>query len=521
MPNGWRSGYIYANDKQVITSISEIFNPMVLPTTMGIDYLGISFAPMHFSNLDAMLSYLGSPEEKTAIDAKAFGGDDVVQTLISIYQQSWPQNFVMDKSNSNDGCAFACSRSSGWAYGSYDVEYRQYVIEGNVYRSEIVLKDGQKQTVGYIYLAGQKFMQMGVFVRDHMGVIVKTTIFNDHGKILNQNDASMWSSDLIGERDRIMEKTKPFDMSVAVCEWSFWPAEYEKAGLADHLHFGPNTKGSYYGWADYNGNWQTYWRERTYYNNAGLPYVMKGQGGSEHNLRVSELIVSGVSEHIGIVPIDGRDCLNGAIHNTFENAKQHGGVRVVNLSITDFQDRDVCTENFENHPLMTDADVLWVIAAGNDGTKGSLACPQYFSGRKNVLIVGASRNGYMDHQSNYGEDYVDITTLGTQMNSSVWGTSFAAPRVSQVAARLFHQYPEMSAEQVRLSIILGATVSGPQFPARSRGELHEGRAMMYARLLSDGHSVEETIQILECFGSSYKCTDGKFKMKMYEKIKQP
>lgn len=518
-PNGWRSDVLIANDQRVAQAITDIFNPMMLTPNMGIDYMGVAFAPMYFSSVEAMTEYLAKPQEKTQINKNQFGTVGITQELLDIYEGDWKTDVRMDKTNSKSGCQFACSQSAEWSHGSYGVEYRQYLVEGNVYRAELLVRDAQRQTVGYVYLAGKRFLQMGVFARDSMGMVTRSTVYNDQGRILFTSTSHPRAEKLLSEREYWVKKNTHFDFSVAVCEWDFWPEEYAKNGLADHLHFGPHVESSYFGWTEYDGDWQTFWRERIFYNAAGLPYAMKGQGGSEHNLRVSELIVSGALEHIGIVPIDGRDCLNGNIDKAFSNVKEHGGVRVVNLSITDFQDREVCERHFEGHPLNIDTDMLWVIAAGNDGTQGSNACPQHFSGRKNVLVVGASRNGFMDHQSNYGANYVDIAALGTQLNSSMWGTSFAAPRVSQVAARIFHNYPEMSAAQVRLSILLGADIASSYFAARSRGELNEKRALMYAELLHGGSSVEDAVQTLECFSPYYQCQDGQKKLKAYESFR--
>ncbi len=173
------------------------------------------------------------------------------------------------------------------------------------------------------------------------------------------------------------------------------------------------------------------------------------------------------------------------------------GVRAVNISlaglnspVTGIQD---AMQNAENK------SVLLVFAAGNWGADHDN--PQYVpsfdgTGFDNVLTVAATTHwNTIAFFSDYGPQHVDIAAPGEGIamdtidgadNATSYGTSFAAPLVTGVAALLFSAYPKATAAQVKEAICDGATQL-PQLMGKVRcGLLNAEGALQALAVLLDG-----------------------------------
>ncbi len=103
--------------------------------------------------------------------------------------------------------------------------------------------------------------------------------------------------------------------------------------------------------------------------------------------------------------------------------------------------------------------LLWSFAAGNDAEENPQqnSCLQKLSLLPNVLIVGAfneSNPSELASYSNFGRQLVDITTSGHIDGSD--GTSFASPRIAALAAKIGHEFPELSAGELKKAILISS-----------------------------------------------------------------
>ncbi len=114
------------------------------------------------------------------------------------------------------------------------------------------------------------------------------------------------------------------------------------------------------------------------------------------------------------------------------------------------------------YEVMKESDMLFVAAAGNDGTDND-EIPLYPSSFKldNIISVASiSPDGEMSAYSNYGKESVDIAAPGSDIYSTVIGgyemmsgSSMAAPQVTAVAALLYACNDELSASDAKELIL--------------------------------------------------------------------
>ena len=139
------------------------------------------------------------------------------------------------------------------------------------------------------------------------------------------------------------------------------------------------------------------------------------------------------------------------------------------------------------NPLLGETPFLWVFAAGNEGFRSrkdgmKLICPQNSVPTSHSIVVGAlGVDGRIASYSNAIETHVDIFASGQSMAQQS-GTSFAAPKVSQVAAIIAKKYPRMDVESIRLSVLIGAKLQDG-LPCKSRGVLNLEGALYIANAL--------------------------------------
>ena len=137
------------------------------------------------------------------------------------------------------------------------------------------------------------------------------------------------------------------------------------------------------------------------------------------------------------------------------------------------------TEEFTNmHTVIAasgDAGILFVAAAGNDGSDNDGPNPAYPASYTldNIISVAATdRNDDLAGFSNYGQVSVDLAAPGVDAYSTLpgasygysSGTSMAAPHVSGVVALVWSKYPFATAAQIRDAVLAGvdpiASLSG-------------------------------------------------------------
>lgn len=131
--------------------------------------------------------------------------------------------------------------------------------------------------------------------------------------------------------------------------------------------------------------------------------------------------------------------------------------------------------------------ILSVSAAGNESLENPTACPQTMATHTSIVVAAAensnSENPVLSDYSNRGETYADIAAHGYSMNGELEGTSFAAPRVSGVAAKIAYTYDHLLPQDIRLAILTTAHIPAKKLPVRTGGVLRGERAMAMASCL--------------------------------------
>lgn len=481
--------------------LNEIFNPVLMPV-LPASYLPSFIAPKYFSDIKSLLFFLENPKEKLQINVNHFNFDPRASFLAKFYTQEWNKELVVEDINSVQGCAVSCTRVAIYKnVEGFDVEHRDYVVEGVPYRSELVLKDVDGQIVATIYMVNRFFVFLSLFDRDPYGLAQSKQVYAPDGQNITPDLIVVPTSgeQYLNEREFYINKTTSFDFSVGVCEANFNPQLFLRDDQSIGLHFGPYTPSSYFGWVESPIDRTQFWQGRVVLNDWGLDNTFYTLSFSDHAKSVSDFFVKDKKHSIGVVPLGIDQCLEAKYTNSFlSTLKSVAGIRVINLSVSNYIDRPTCEVHFRDHPLVTEDDVLWVVAAGNQSYEGPRGCPQYFSGKKNVIIVSSSKNGIMKDYSNYGDNFSDIAANGDNMLLNDRGTSFAAPRVSVVAARLLYTYPLLTASQAKMSLLLGARYVNETFPVRSHGELDENLAFQYAQAFHEGLTPEQAIDKIAC-----------------------
>ena len=154
------------------------------------------------------------------------------------------------------------------------------------------------------------------------------------------------------------------------------------------------------------------------------------------------------------------------------------GACVVNLSLGGPDDDDTLRSAIEENP-----DVLFTIAAGNDGTNNDEepTYPANYSCDNVLSVANLQCNGSLHYYSNYGKETVHLAAPGSEIYSTstgdgsssgstsfwdIWrtkeatsnyermsGTSMAAPMVAGVAAMLYSKYDTLTIQAIRQAIL--------------------------------------------------------------------
>lgn len=167
--------------------------------------------------------------------------------------------------------------------------------------------------------------------------------------------------------------------------------------------------------------------------------------------------VYGVAPNVKIMPLKVMENDSGYTSDIIEaiGYAEANGAKIVNCSFA----------GLDYNPALEDAisksDMLFVTAAGNfaTSTDNLVAFPACYD-CKNIISVGASDNtGSIAALSSYG-DLVNVYAPGTGIYSTLPdeqydfkdGTSCSAAYVSGIAALLYSEYPELTAEQAKEAI---------------------------------------------------------------------
>ncbi len=500
--------------------INGLLKPYNMPDEV-IDYINIPISPKYFSNSDELIQYLASNTQKTSIEnfsPEFLKKHPTIEKVISIYSTaSFDLNYNID-TRYKEGCLRSCiAKSEVINQDNYSSWFEKYYFHGQLYRNEFRLANSRGHVIASLVLADYSISLILELEKTDTGILKNATAFDKFGnqlfiKLGLDNDKLN-----IEHEDAFRTKIQS-DLIIGLCEDGISRDSFKNIGIESSIITGP-VKNNFYGWSTTNKP-EGYWEGRFNLNTFGLPEL---GGNSKHATQTASVLVDSKIEDmsVGVIPLGISSCINpDRFLNIWDNFKKSGS-RVINLSASDEMDSETCNEKLNKHPLIQEPlETLWVVAAGNQGSSKPRGCPQHLVGLPNLIIVGANVDEHMHPLSNFGEDIVDIVAPGELPNGDGWGTSFATPRVSRLAALLFRKYPNLTPVQIKKSILLGADIPSTPLPVLSKGILNEKNANEVAGAFSRSENLPDKLKSLFCKWRFGLCSDVKTKMQINEKIDQ-
>lgn len=139
-------------------------------------------------------------------------------------------------------------------------------------------------------------------------------------------------------------------------------------------------------------------------------------------------------------------------------AKQN--VRIVNISQGGYKENDWLSlrQAIRQHP-----EILFVVAAGNESEDidAHPTFPASLEEPNLITVTSVNNQGELSSFSNYGAKHVHFAALGEDVRAAhagggywtVNGSSFAAPLVVNIAARILQNHPQMTMRELREALV--------------------------------------------------------------------
>lgn len=198
--------------------------------------------------------------------------------------------------------------------------------------------------------------------------------------------------------------------------------------------------------------------------------------------------IAGDTENVEIMVLKalGGPDGNGTTQDVIEAIRyaESNGASIVNLSLGS------STFDYALYLVMKSSDLLFVVAAGNDGgdSDETGSYPAAYDLDNIISVANLQCDGTLSETSNYGETSVDLAAPGTYILSTTTGdtysymsgTSMAAPMVTAVAAMVYSYYDDVTLPEVR-QIILGSAreLNALDGLVATGGMLDAGAALSY------------------------------------------
>ena len=497
-----------------------ILQPYNIPDEF-IDYINIPISPKYFSNSDELIQYLTNNTQKTSLDnfsPEFLKKHPAIEKAISIYSTaSLDLEYNID-TRYKEGCLRSCiARSEIISQDNYSAWFEKFYLHGQLYRSEFRVANSIGQILTSLVLADYSVTLILELEKTDTGILKNSTVFDKFGnKLFVKKGLDTYKLNL--EHEDVFRTKVDTDLKIGLCEDGISRDSFKEIGIENSIITGPN-KNSFYGWSAVN-KLDDYWEGRFNLNAFGLPEL---GGNSQHANQTAGVLVSNTIDDmsVGVIPLGISSCIFPERFSNFWDNFKKSGSRVINLSASEEMDSESCNKKLNKHPIIQEPlETLWVVAAGNQGHSNPRGCPQHLVGLPNLIIVGANVDKHMHPKSNFGEDVVDIVAPGELPNGEGWGTSFATPRVSRLAALLFKKYPNLTPAQVKKSILLGADIPSTPLPVLSKGILNEENAKEIAGAISRSENLPDKLKSLFCKWRFGSCSDFKIKMQINEKMDQ-
>ncbi|GIL16615.1 MAG: hypothetical protein BroJett040_03660 [Oligoflexia bacterium] len=135
-------------------------------------------------------------------------------------------------------------------------------------------------------------------------------------------------------------------------------------------------------------------------------------------------------------------------------------VRLINISQGGYREHEwrPLEKAMRNHP-----EILFIVAAGNESENidDNPSYPSSLSLPNMIVVTSVDQNGQLSSFSNYGPQHVHFAALGENVSAAhagggqwtVNGSSFAAPLVTNIAAKMLKENPKLSITELRSLLI--------------------------------------------------------------------
>lgn len=405
-----------------------------------------------------------------------------IETLDRIFDPMEPKKTSVEFFT-QDGCAGHCIIQHQYTEVKNHriLEINEYVGGFSIRHQVIVEELGlplfqNRQTVIEIDSSGSP--NLVYQFQDNLKVYART------GELLDSKDSRNYAEFLKTELEIRDTHQNSSDISVVICDAGLVPSEVPR------FRVGPRTDKSFWGWMNPLSEQQSFalWEQLSgvealsEINYVYFPEINTNKhGASVANLATQNTDFSAIS-------IAGDQCFSH-YRQWKDNVKPFA--RVVNVSAAFYYDQFSCSvePRFKNSIGDPEQPFFWVLSSGNDSrrsltSENAFLCPQSWGPRSNMIVVTAISADY----ANTGVDYADIAADGHGYYPGQEGTSFAAPKVARVAALLAQDFPSLTNQQIRDSIMQGARIPKPRLPVRSGGILDEAGARKVAKKFHEANS---------------------------------
>ena len=249
-----------------------------------------------------------------------------------------------------------------------------------------------------------------------------------------------------------------------------------------------------YGWNFYSGTNDVYVGTEDAHGTHGAGTIA---ANADNGTGIAGIVQSDRVKVMAVKALGGSDG-NGTTASIIQAIQyaEANGAQICNLSLGSSQNDPAL------YRAMASSDMLFVVAAGNDGTDLETA-PSYPASYDldNLIAVANIRyDGELDPTSSYGAASVDLAAPGSYILSTtpgntysyMTGTSMAAPMVSAAAAMVYSAFPKATLADVK-DILLASVHKLDSLTGRTAtgGMLDLGAAMAGAVTASTGRAWAE------------------------------
>ncbi len=361
--------------------------------------------------------------------------------------------------------------------GGYRLVSDRYYSKGSVFREVIWAKDQEGRFVGGVLLSpsglpnlyfalswketdGRIQLETQIYDREFAKVAGRSVDVSNAHQLRDQNYSFRREQDIrSGEGILLCEHVDPrrFRFSDSILR-----------GPHDFDFQNGEAIGSLFGWeSNHEHDWSISLQE---FLDTTTPSSRGFERSHIHGNNVSEIIKDGFSDAkflIGGGCFQSDQVLMRALQNDQGNTLSGNWVsrrvKVINASYAAFEGPLACQGNTSPFREGILKDTLLVAAAGNVGLNNPGYCPQRVGDARNKIVVSGVNDADSDHpslakNSAFGKDYADIGAEQRTLDGSSSGTSYAAPRISAVAARIAAENNLLTATEIRLAILTSAFV---------------------------------------------------------------